>query len=170
MLLKRVCWRAWDRASSSRSCRRGLGKFASGFGHFLLMAAPQPPVLAPEERGAGGQHQPGPDQSWVQKPVADAAHGVEEFGGLAQFVAQAAHVGVHGAGVNVSVVAPDILEKLLAGLDAALALGQDGDQFELGQGQVQRFVLIGDAVAGAVNDQAGEANLLGGFQRERPGV
>ena len=138
MLLKSACWRAWTGPRSRAACRRACSAMSRAGSARSALVAPQPPVLEPggQQRAARSAKAPRTSVhgvSFFQKPVADAAHGVEEFGGVAQFVAQAAHVGVHGAGVNQCVVTPDVLQQLLAGLDAALALGQHGDQFELRQ-------------------------------------
>ena len=59
-------------------------------------------------------------KSSLHKAVTDAAHCVEVFGGRADFLAQPAHVGVHGARVDEAVVFTYVAQKLVAGLHAGL--------------------------------------------------
>src|ERR1051326_8038771 len=85
------------------------------------------------------------------KTVSDAADGIEIFCGEAELLAQAAHVGVHGAGVDEIVVFPNVAKQLLAGLDAAAALREDGEQFEFGGGEFHGFAAPTDDVPRAVD-------------------
>src|SRR5262245_33655379 len=96
--------------------------------------------------------QAGRAASFVDKSVAYAAQRVEISGGGAELFAEAAHVRVHGARVNGRIVAPDVAEKLLARLDPAPALGQDGEQFEFGGRQVDGLVLHADHMARDVQE------------------
>ena len=49
---------------------------------------------------------------------------------------ETAHVGIHCAGIDEIVVFPDILERLVAGSNAAAPLSQDREELELGGGKV----------------------------------
>src|SRR5262249_39727085 len=87
----------------------------------------------------------------LDKAVADSAHRIKVFGGVAELFAQAAHVGVHRAGVDHSVIFPDVAEKLLARLHAAPALGEDGEELKFGGGEIHAAVVhLGD-MAGDVH-------------------
>ena len=71
--------------------------------------------------------------------VADVADGADVVLVLgAELGAEAAHVDVDGAGAAEVVVAPDLLEQLRAGEDAARVLGEVLQELELLEGQVER--------------------------------
>src|ERR1019366_6074550 len=72
----------------------------------------------------------------LKESVADAAHRIEVFGGGAKLIAQAAHVGIDGAGINETIVIPHIAQQLVPGLHASAALRQERQQLELGRGQL----------------------------------
>ena len=54
--------------------------------------------------------------------VTDAAHRIDYVTGRAELLAQAADVGVDGAGLEVGRIVPHIREQLFAGLHAAFTL------------------------------------------------
>ncbi len=86
-------------------------------------------VSASAVLSSGGQHE----------PVADVADGADQRLVLgAELGAQAAHVHVDGAGAAEVVVAPDLLQQLLAAEDPARVLGEELEELELLEGQVER--------------------------------
>ncbi len=56
------------------------------------------------------------------EPIAETAHRFNYIAGFAKFFAQAAHMRVHGAGVDHAFVAPDVIEQFIAILHPASAL------------------------------------------------
>src|SRR5262249_39758836 len=85
--------------------------------------------------------------SFVGETVADTADGGEVLGGGAELLAKPAHVSVDGAGVDEAVVFPDVTQKGFAGLGAASAQGQRGEELELGGGELDWAAFHFDFVA-----------------------
>ena len=81
--------------------------------------------------------------------------------------AQPVHVDVHGAGLAGVVVAPDVLEQLVAREDLAGMAEQEGEQVE-GLGlDGQRLAVAQEPMAGQVHLDAGRGRSTGG-PRPRP--
>ena len=83
--------------------------------------------------------------------------------GGADFFAEAAHVGIHSAGIDEGIVFPDIAEELVAGLDASGALGEDGEELEFGGSEVDGLAFPRGDVAGDIDMEIAEAELVAGF-------
>ena len=93
--------------------------------------------------------------------VAEAADRLDAIRGAAQFFPETADVDIHGAGLDGDVVAPDLVEENLAGLDAAGALHEEGEELELGGGQDDGLALDRHGMAEAVQDQVAGAEGIG---------
>lgn len=95
--------------------------------------------------------------------VADAADGLDEVGGGAELLAEAADVGVDGADVDLVAfaVGPHLVEEVFAGLDAAPAASEDGEEAELGGGDVDAPSAEEDAMSGDVHGQFAEDEEIG---------
>src|SRR5208282_1766790 len=91
-----------------------------------------------------------------QKAVADAPDGVQVLGDRAELFAQPPHVGINGAGVDVAFVFPHVPQELIAGLDMADALDQQGEELEFGGGQLDAFALDRHQMAGDIDVQRTE--------------
>src|SRR5687768_1249763 len=85
--------------------------------------------------------------------IAGAAHGADRVGFAGAAVdglAQAPDMDVHGAFVDIDVVAPDAVEQLLARIDAARMPHQIFEQAIFGRPEMDFAAGAADAVAGAV--------------------
>src|SRR4051794_6680584 len=111
--------------------------FAEPHGHVVTVPLPRSGVRVDPRRdepsvGLGGlarQHE----------PVAHVADGADERLVLRpELRAQPSDVDVDGPGAAEVVVAPDLLEQLLAGEDAARVLGQELEELELLEREVER--------------------------------
>src|ERR687897_90226 len=92
------------------------------------------------------------------EPVSDVAHGPDEHLVVgAQLRAQPAHVDVHGPRAAEVVVAPDLLQQLRAGEDAARVLREVLEELELLERQVQRAAADLGGVARLVDRQVAAA-------------
>ena len=70
-------------------------------------------------------------------------------------------MGIHRAGFDDAVVPPNLLEQLFAGLNAALALGQDSKQAEFRGGEFDRLALDRDEMARNIDAELAKMeNLL----------
>ncbi len=98
---------------------------------------------------------------FLDEPVANTPHGVEIAGGAPQLFAKPPHVGVHGPGVDDVVVLPDVLEQLIAGLDASSALHEGREELELGGGEFDAFAGNGDKVSGDVEGEVADLEVVG---------
>src|SRR5947208_17158585 len=77
------------------------------------------------------------------EPVAKAGDGLDRDAGFAarlQLLAQALDVRVDGVIVDVRQVAPDLLQELCPGQDAARVGRQQGEEVELGHGELDLLV------------------------------
>ncbi len=68
-----------------------------------------------------------------------------------EFFAQAADVGINGAGIYNALVAPDIGEEDFAAQDFTTAFHQEGDESELGGGEIEAAAFEFDGEVGAVD-------------------
>ena len=80
----------------------------------------------------------------------------------AELGAEAADVDVDGAGAAEVVVAPDLLEQLLAAEDAARVLGEVLQELELLVGQVEGAAADAGGVGGVVDDDLAAVDHVGG--------
>ena len=106
-----------------------------------------------EERLAGRHHEAVAD-------VADRADVVLVLG--AELGAEATHVHVDGAGAAEVVVAPHLLQQLLAAEDAAGVLGEVLEELELLVGEVERAAADARGVGRVVDDDLAPVDHVGG--------
>ena len=83
----------------------------------------------------------------------------------AQFLAETAHVRVHGAGVLHPVIFPHVLKQPFTGLNPAPALNQSGQQLEFGQRKLHGFSIGGGFMARKVQFQPLWISSLPGSRR-----
>ena len=143
----------------------------------VLSTGHAPPFVSCERRGAALR--PRRTSAAVSRgavgdeAVADVADRADQRLVLAaELGAQPAHVDVDGAGAAEVVVAPDLLEQLRAGEDAARVLGQELHQLELLVGEVEVWPRDPGGVGRLVDDDlagADRAALLGPCRGSRAG-
>src|ERR1035437_10196821 len=159
MLLKRTsCWVWICRAARRCSSRKASPSLRAAWRARAKLARHQRgrPAKAARERVVRmGQSIFGntPSRLRLDESVADAAHRIEVFGGRTEFLAQAAHVRIYGAGVNEAVVFPDIAQQLVPRLHAPAALREQHQQLELGRCQLDSLPAPLDQVSRRVNKQ-----------------
>src|SRR5579859_3087931 len=107
------CWRRWEASRSERAWRCCCWKRPRHQKWMVPRAAKvtmnrknhtgmiQPKFGAEDKDSAGGL---------FHEAVADAADGIKVFGRGTNFFTEAAHVGIHRAGINEGIVLPDIAE------------------------------------------------------------
>src|ERR1700737_1015335 len=90
--------------------------------------------------------------SGVVERVPSAAHGADEVGRAGEIdrLAQAADVDVDGACLDIDVMAPHLVEQLLAREDAAGMLHEEAQQAELGGAEMNRAGSAGHAMGDEV--------------------
>src|SRR5260221_14624741 len=100
--------------------------------------------------------------SGVVERVPGAAHGADEVGRAGEIdrLAQAADVDVDGACLDIDVMAPDLVEQLLAQEDAAGMLHEEAQQAELGGPEMDRPAVTGYAMSHEIHGKIGEAQHL----------
>src|SRR5262245_6338902 len=90
-------------------------------------------------------------RSLFDETIAEAADSLDVLGSRAQFIAQSAHVSVHGARVGETLVFPYIAQQLVAGLYETAPLCQECDQLEFDCGQVDLVAVDCDFMPGNVH-------------------
>src|SRR5215472_5090769 len=80
-------------------------------------------------------------KAWLifPQPIAKAAHGFNHISGLAQLLAGSPNVGVNGASVDHTLIAPDFVQQTVPVLDPTATLHECAQQFKLKTGQVDAF-------------------------------
>src|SRR5260370_26981864 len=71
---------------------------------------------------------------WNSQPISETAHRLDVTAAAAELIAQAAHVGVYGSGINDRVVSPNITQQPIPPLTPSFALHQQAQELKLGRG------------------------------------
>src|SRR3989440_10002369 len=112
-----------------------------------------------------------PRELFGDEAVADARDGVDVvrlFRVALDLLAQPVDVRVHGARLDLDLVAPDLAQQLAAADDLARLRSEQRQEVELGQGQRDLFAVAPDLTAVHVDDEAWELEArLGLLLRDR---
>ena len=74
----------------------------------------------------------GSPRDLLRDPVAKSTNGFDTIGGGAQFFAESPYVGIHGSGIDDSLVTPDVVEQGSARLHEPSALHEHIDEIKFG--------------------------------------